>query len=596
MRLDGVGRRYGLRGPWVLRDVTADIPPGTLVRVEGGNGSGKSTLLRILAGVDRPTAGRLTGRPEGSTAYVPERFPAALPFPALRYLTRMGALHGLPGAAARKRAAYWLDRFGAAAHAATPLAELSKGTCQKVALAQALLADPALLVLDEAWTGLDSAARTTLDAVVRARSAAGATTVFVDHDPHRLSAEPSLVLSVAPATGRVTATPRTPVPRPRSEEGGVLIEARGRGELPLAVRSFAVRAEESAEHVPSAAPGGRRGALAPLQADLDGSGSAAGEAVGGSGAADPGSADARRAEDGRGVAPSGPGFALPPGARDVRLFVPDRGSDEALRVLLGAEPAWHVSGVRTQAPVSVAAPDSGAGAVMGGRRRMAALLGYQGALFVRSHRWLPPLLGYGAVMAVGVTSGQPVLSSLGYAAALLLPVTAWLVRVCVRGEPGAARACTAAAVGAGRAHAGALLTGLSAAALLGAAGTGVVAAVSGAYSDNMTTAVPVGPATAAGLLAAAVSLLLGTAVGALTNPPLIRGRGWSMLVTALGAGAVLLVSGSPAQAAVTGLVTGSRTGAVHYPLLPLLPAALLAAGACWASCVLAARRGAAAEG
>jgi hypothetical protein len=233
---------------------------------------------------------------------------------------------------------------------------------------------------------------------------------------------------------------------------------------------------------------------------------------------------------------------------------------------------------------------------MGGRRRMAALLGYQGALLVRSHRWLPPLLGYGAVMAIGVTGGQAVLSSLGYAAALLLPVTAWLVRVCVRGEPAAARACTAAAVGAGRAHAGALLTGLSAAALLGAAGTAVVAAVSGAYSDDMSTAVPVGPATAAGLLAAAVSLLLGTAVGALTNPPLIRGRGWSMLVTALGAGAVLLVSGSPAQAAVTGLVTGSRTGAVHYPLLPLLPAALVAAAACWASCLLAARRGAAADG
>jgi ABC-type Mn2+/Zn2+ transport system ATPase subunit len=551
MRLDGVGRRYGLRGPWVLRDVTLDIPPGALVRVEGGNGSGKSTLLRVLAGVDRPTAGRLTGRPDGSTAYVPERFPAALPFPVLRYLTHMGALHGLPAAVARARAVYWLDRFGVPGHAATPLAELSKGTCQKVALAQALLADPGLLVLDEAWTGLDNAARATLDAVVRARAAAGATTVFVDHDPHRLAAEPSLVLSVDAATGRVTVTPRTPVAPPRPAEGGVLIEARGRGELPPAVRPFAVPEEESAED-----------AAAPPRVEPEGHGAAAS------------------------------------GVRDVRLFVPDGGSDEALRVLLGAEPAWHVSGVLTRQPaVAVAAaPDRRAGAVAGGRRRTAALLGYQGALLMRSHRWLPPLLGYGAVMAIGVTGGQAVLSSLGYAAALLLPVTAWLVRVCVRGEPAAARACTAAAVGAGRAHAGALLTGLSAAALLGAAGTAVVAAVSGAYSDDMSTAVPVGPATAAGLLAAAVSLLLGTAVGALTNPPLIRGRGWSMLVTALGAGAVLLVSGSPAQAAVTGLVTGSRTGAVHYPLLPLLPAAPVAAAACWASCLLAARRGAPADG
>ena len=63
LRLDGVGRRYGLSGPWVLREVTFDLPAGSLVRIEGANGSGKSTLLRIVAGVDQPTAGRVLGRP-----------------------------------------------------------------------------------------------------------------------------------------------------------------------------------------------------------------------------------------------------------------------------------------------------------------------------------------------------------------------------------------------------------------------------------------------------------------------------------------------------------------------------------------------------
>ncbi len=92
-----------------------------------------------------------------------------------------------------------------------------------------------------------------------------------------------------------------------------------------------------------------------------------------------------------------------------------------------------------------------------------------------------------------------------------------------------------------------------------------------------------GAATAAGLTAAAVSVLLGTAVGALTNPPLLRGTGWSVLCTGLGAGAVLLTTGSPAQAAVTTLVTGSRTGAVHYPLLALAVSAALAAAAVLAS-------------
>ncbi|MFD7337298.1 ATP-binding cassette domain-containing protein [Streptomyces violascens] len=180
----GVGRRYSIGGPWVLRGIDLDLPGGALVRVEGVNGTGKSTLLRLLVGIDAPTEGRVTGRPR--TAYVPERFPAALPFTALGYLTHLGRIHGLPRRTAKDRAGQWLERFGAAAHAGTPLAELSKGTSQKVAVAQALLAEPALLVLDEAWTGLDTEARTELDRAVHERVAAGATVVFVDHDPKRL--------------------------------------------------------------------------------------------------------------------------------------------------------------------------------------------------------------------------------------------------------------------------------------------------------------------------------------------------------------------------------------------------------------------------
>jgi len=64
----------------VLRGLDLDLPAHTLVRIEGSNGAGKSSLLRLLAGIDAPTEGRVTGRPR--TAYVPERFPAALPFTA----------------------------------------------------------------------------------------------------------------------------------------------------------------------------------------------------------------------------------------------------------------------------------------------------------------------------------------------------------------------------------------------------------------------------------------------------------------------------------------------------------------------------------
>lgn len=63
LELAGVGRRYGIRGPWVSRDVDLTLTPGSLTRVEGANGTGKSTLLRIVAGIDTPTEGRVTGAP-----------------------------------------------------------------------------------------------------------------------------------------------------------------------------------------------------------------------------------------------------------------------------------------------------------------------------------------------------------------------------------------------------------------------------------------------------------------------------------------------------------------------------------------------------
>lgn len=198
LQLTNIGRRYGIHGPWILRAVNLEIPPGTLTRINGPNGTGKSTLLRVLARIDAPTEGKITGRPR--TAYVPERFPQALPFTAEAYLTHLGTVHGLSRAAAPRAASEWLDRFGAAAYARTPMTRLSKGSSQKVAVAQALLAEPELLVLDEAWTGLDEDARAELERAVAERTASGGAVVFVDHDPRRLAGAPHTTYTVTDGT------------------------------------------------------------------------------------------------------------------------------------------------------------------------------------------------------------------------------------------------------------------------------------------------------------------------------------------------------------------------------------------------------------
>ncbi|MFG2966525.1 ATP-binding cassette domain-containing protein [Streptomyces sp. NPDC048288] len=239
LELARVGRRYGIRGPWVLRGVDLTITPGSLTRVEGTNGTGKSTLLRLVAGIDSPTEGRITGRPR--TAYVPERFPSALPFTPSGYLTHLGTVHGLSRRTAAARAADWLERFGAAAYAATPMAQLSKGTSQKVAVAQALLADPRLLVLDEAWTGLDAEARAELERAVAERTAAGGAVVFVDHDPRRLAGAPDAIYRVVDGTLAPGAVPVAPPVGPHTV---VTVRGPAGGRLPADATRTASSAEE----------------------------------------------------------------------------------------------------------------------------------------------------------------------------------------------------------------------------------------------------------------------------------------------------------------------------------------------------------------
>ncbi|MEV5777368.1 ABC transporter ATP-binding protein [Streptomyces antimycoticus] len=326
MRLRGVGRRYGLGGPWVLRGVDLEVPPGSLTRVEGRNGSGKSTLLRLLAGIDAPSTGRITGRPP--TAYVPERFPAELPFSALGYLTHLGRIHGLSRAAAARGAGEWLERFGADGYAGTPLAELSKGTSQKIAVAQALLAAPGLLVLDEAWTGLDQAARGVLDAAVAERVADGGAVVFVDHDPRRLAGAPDRVL-------RVTETRLVPVETDTREAPGT---AGGRAHAPAVPGPSASAGERPS---PAGTRPGQSTAPAVAWVRVEVEGAPGAELPAGL----PGGAVC---EYGPAATAHGSGKAAAgPAGRVVRLTVGAAHSDALLRTLLTADPPWHIRAVTT---------------------------------------------------------------------------------------------------------------------------------------------------------------------------------------------------------------------------------------------------------
>ncbi|MFG3282581.1 ABC transporter [Streptomyces sp. NPDC048111] len=218
------------------------------------------------------------------------------------------------------------------------------------------------------------------------------------------------------------------------------------------------------------------------------------------------------------------------------------------------------------------------------------LVRYQSALLLRSQRWLAPVLLYAAVLGVGVQAGEPVLGALGYAAAGVLPVAAWLVRICVTQEPEAARGCAAAAAGPARVHLASLLAATGCAAALAAAGTAYVAAVSDPAGADHRAAVPLGPAGAAGLLAAGVCVLTGATVGALCSRPVLHGRGWSFALTAAGALLALVLGPSPARHAVTVLVTGSPTGIVRLPLLPLAAAFALAVVVAAGVCALSSRR------
>lgn len=202
VRCVALTKRFGAAD--ALVELTAAMPAATVTAILGANGAGKSTLLRIIAGLTEPTSGSAALLPLDERAprlgYVPET-PELYPSMTVReHLRFVSLLHEL-GPEWRASADELLDAL-ALAHVADALpSALSFGMQRKVSVACALLPQPTVLLLDEPFNGLDTAACAALERLLSGAASTGAAVVLSTHDLPQVAnvAEHCLVL----AGGRV---------------------------------------------------------------------------------------------------------------------------------------------------------------------------------------------------------------------------------------------------------------------------------------------------------------------------------------------------------------------------------------------------------
>jgi ABC-2 type transport system ATP-binding protein len=163
LTVENISRMYR-GGVHALRNVQLSLKPGVLGLL-GPNGAGKSTLMRILATVTRPSSGRvlwndkdIARHPDtlrGVLGYLPQDFGVYPNLCAVEFLDYLAAVKGIPAAPARRRISELLALVNLADVAKRPLGGYSGGMRQRVGIAQALLNDPQLLIVDEPTAGLD---------------------------------------------------------------------------------------------------------------------------------------------------------------------------------------------------------------------------------------------------------------------------------------------------------------------------------------------------------------------------------------------------------------------------------------------------------
>jgi ABC-2 type transport system ATP-binding protein len=186
LQVDGLTKSYG--STLALDHLSLTVASGAVFGLLGPNGSGKSTFIRLVLGFLRPDSGRIDfadGRPSAdwrpSIGYLPDR--PAFPFGArlIEYLELMGALAGLDRSTLRARARQQLADVDLIHAADWRIRACSRGMLQRLALAAALIHDPALVILDEPLNGLDPAGQQAMRGQIRRIHAAGHTLLISTH-------------------------------------------------------------------------------------------------------------------------------------------------------------------------------------------------------------------------------------------------------------------------------------------------------------------------------------------------------------------------------------------------------------------------------
>jgi len=183
-----VGHVFQKRKP-VLHGLTFEVQQGEVFGYLGPNGSGKTTTLKILNGLLFPDAGEILvlGRPLADRAwrfragYLPEHPYLYDYLTAREYLDYMGRLFGMEAPARRERARQLLALVGLERSADVALRRFSKGMVQRAGLAQALVNDPDLVILDEPMSGLDPIGRRLVRNIILDLKKAGKTILFSTH-------------------------------------------------------------------------------------------------------------------------------------------------------------------------------------------------------------------------------------------------------------------------------------------------------------------------------------------------------------------------------------------------------------------------------